>query len=373
MGYCHDDSRLVDRLAYQRVAKELIMQRLFNWLVIAFLCFLTVNFYNSRNDLSEVVHSRYADFCIISERQHRFQETYLKLSDRLNAIILTHARDIRKDGDRFILYAELQDMSVKVIVDGGSGSGVLFTREIEGEQKVFIWTAGHVAASLQQMDGTFKNATIKFERRYCGQVIRKWELKAKVIAFSNQYTGEDLALLEITEDCAWFRSAVFADDEIQPVGTEVIHVGSTAGFEDSVSLGIVSQTDRVFRGKMYDQTSTMAYPGSSGGGVYTTDGKCIGLVTLGVGPGLNFYVPMRRLRVWAKKEGIEWAMDKDVPVPLSRTPTELEMAPREAEVIISLPPSPVSLTPPHGTRTSSGNRGGSFLGGLLSFWYIALI
>jgi len=59
----------------------------------------------------------------------------------------------------------------------------------------------------------------------------------------------------------------------------------------------------------------MGYPGSSGGGVYTRDGKCIGLLVRGAGPGLNFIVPTRRMLPWAKKMKIEWAMNPAVPVP----------------------------------------------------------
>jgi len=248
--------------------------------------------------------------------------------------------DVKKTPD----YEYLQDISVVVSTDHGLGTGVLFTREVAGEQKVFVWTAGHVVASLERDDGTFKNATVSAEIRSNGKFVKKVKAEVKVIAYSDPYSGDDLALLEIIDLTGFVatESAVFADDKIQPVGTEIVHVGSTVGLEDSVSLGIVSQTDRELGGKMYDQTSCMAYPGSSGGGVYTTDGKCVGLVTLGVGPGLNFYVPVRRMRAWAKQEGIEWAMDREVPVPLSRTPTSLEKLPREPEIIISLPPSPMS-------------------------------
>ncbi len=310
------------------------MQRCYNWLVIAFLCFLTVNFHNSRNDLSEVVHNRFGDYCAVSSVLQDLSKSDIKINSRLTALELT--------ANRTVPYSYLQNISVKVSVGSGSGSGVLFNREVSGKQKTFVWTAGHVVSRLRKVDGTFSSAIIRFEYRYHGSIISWWEKKAKVISYSNLYTGEDLALLEIIDGLIFpCPSVIFADNEIQKVGTEIIHVGSAAGFYNSVSLGIVSQTDREHRGKSYDQTSTMAYPGSSGGGVYTTDGKCIGLVTLGVGPGLNFYVPVRRMRAWAKKEGIEWAIDMKVPVPLSRTPTELEKTHGDAEIIISLPPPPV--------------------------------
>ena len=323
------------------------MQRIYNWLIIAFLCFLAMNFYNARNDFKDSVHYRFRDNCTFTERLGDLDEETAVLSREIANLKYI---PVNKYGGRIIevpaVYQDLQNISVKVVVSRGSGSGVLFCREVAGEWRTFVWTAGHVVRRLQKVDGTFRSATIKFERRYCGTILKKWEREAKVVAYSNQYTGEDLALLEISGKYN-SSSADFSENEIELVGTEVIHVGSSVGFYNSMSLGIVSQTDREYRGKMYDQTSTMAYPGSSGGGMYTTDGKCIGLVTLAVGPGLNFYVPVRRMRAWAKKEGIEWAMDASVPVPLSRTPTELEMAPRETEIIISLPPPPISLLPSH--------------------------
>ena len=69
---------------------------------------------------------------------------------------------------------------------------------------------------------------------------------------------------------------------------------------------------------MFDQTSCMGYPGSSGGGVYLRDGKCIGLLTRGAGPGLNFIVPTRRIVKWAKLVKIEWAVNQSIKVPLVR-------------------------------------------------------
>ena len=304
------------------------MQRLYNWLIISFLCILTVNFYNSRNDLVDSIHYRFRDNITLVERMQIFEDSDTKIQDRLTDLELT--------ANRTVPYSYLQNISVKVSVGSGSGSGVLFCREVAGERRTFVWTAGHVVSRLQKVDETFRNATIKFERRYSGTILKKWEAEAKVIAYSDPDDGEDLALLEIMGKFNSVSSANFSRNEVELVGTKVIHVGSAAGYYNSVSLGIVSQTDRDHRGKSYDQSSVMAYPGSSGGGVYTTDGKCIGLVTLGVGPGLNFYVPVRRMRAWAKKEGIEWAMDLSVPVPLSRTPTELEMTIRKISIPFSV-------------------------------------
>jgi S1-C subfamily serine protease len=217
-------------------------------------------------------------------------------------------------------YQALQTVSVRVDVGQGCGSGVLVTRQVGDVTRTYVWTAGHVAEVLRKMDGTFGQATIYQEIRENGKLIGKRRSAANVVSYSDPDSGEDLALLEINRDnfVALSVSATFdLSDTIQPVGTPLIHCGSTLGLYNSISLGIMSQTDRdlLRTGRTFDQTSVMAYPGSSGGGVYTQDGKCIGLLVRGVGAGLNFIVPARRIVPWAKKMKVEWAVNPAIKVP----------------------------------------------------------
>jgi hypothetical protein len=218
------------------------------------------------------------------------------------------------------VYAKLQGTSVLVNVGDGCGTGVLVTKQVGEVTRSYVWTAGHVVVCLRQPDGTFKNPLIVHESREKGKLTGKAQVEAKVIAYSDADNGEDLALLEVLEDN--FRplavSATFdLEADILPVGTELIHVGCTLGLYNSVSTGIISQTDRdlLRKGKMFDQTTCMGYPGSSGGGVFTANGTYIGMLTRGAGPGLNFIVPMRRIVPWAKQMGVYWALDPDLDVP----------------------------------------------------------
>ena len=217
------------------------------------------------------------------------------------------------------IYDSLQATTCLVDVGKGLGTGVLVTRQVGEVTRTYIWTAGHVVQHLMQPDGTFKNPTIKQEFRDGGRAIGESKIEAKVIAYSDPDDGEDLALLEVLQDN--FRpttvSAKFdLKGAIQQIGTKLIHVGCTLGTYDSVSLGIISQTDRdlLKTGKMFEQTTVMGYPGSSGGGVYLEDGKYIGMLTQGAGPGLNFIIPMRRIIPWAKKMCILWALNPEAPV-----------------------------------------------------------
>jgi len=228
-------------------------------------------------------------------------------------------------------YAGMQAVCVRIDVGYGNGSGVLVTRRVGDANRAFVWTAGHVAAELRNPDGTFRNAIIFQEQRENGRLVGTTKAIAKVIAYSDADVGDDLALLEIQEDNPTTGSTIFdLRDDYLPVGTELVHVGCTLGLYNSVSLGIISQTDRDLLGigMTFDQTSCAGYPGSSGGGVFLAkSGECVGLLVRGAGPGLNFIVPVRRMLVWAKQEGIEWALNPSIPVPLARAPTVLERVP----------------------------------------------
>ena len=218
-------------------------------------------------------------------------------------------------------FPQLQAVSVKVDLGYGCGTGVLVTRQIGPVTRTFVWTAGHVVMSLRNDDGTFRNVKITQEQRVNGKYQKTISTDAKVIAYSDPEAGDDLALLEILKDnfAPLDVSADFVLGDAAPaIGTELVHVGCTLGLYDSTSRGIISQTDRniLETGKMFDQTSCMGYPGSSGGGVYLArGGKCVGLLVRGAGAGLNFIVPSRRMLVWAKKMNVEWALNRDCAVP----------------------------------------------------------
>jgi S1-C subfamily serine protease len=205
-------------------------------------------------------------------------------------------------------YKHLLEVSCKITAANHSGSGVIVTRKVGQVNRTFVWTAGHVAREVKKEDGTFQYVLIDIEKgeRY----------RANVIAYSE---CEDLALLEIDEDNVILASTIFYRSDVPlELGTDLIHVGSVLGIRNSVSTGVLSRNDHIESDgpEIYDQTSVMGYPGSSGGGVFLRNGQCIGLLVRGLGPGINFIVPIRRMREWARKENIEWALDPTLPIPV---------------------------------------------------------
>jgi len=236
----------------------------------------------------------------------------------------------------------LRNVSVTISVDGrGRGSGTLFTREVEpGVHKSYVWTAGHVVDDLRtersvidKETGTkriivgFKDCQIYQETIQDGRRVKQEYLDCKVICYSNCETGDDQAVLEVRLRNYTRESATFyLGEEIPGIGTELIHVGSLLGDIGSCSFttGVTSQVGRLlaldpnYAEAVYDQTSAVSFPGSSGGGVFNQEtGQYIGMLTAGIrdAQGFAWYVPVRRQRAWAKSVGMEWAMDATIPMP----------------------------------------------------------
>jgi len=230
----------------------------------------------------------------------------------------------------------LQDVSVtikaKAEYNSSEGSGVLIIREVEGKKITFVWTAAHVVDNLRNIREIidesgrprkvieFKDAEIVKELVEEGRRVGEIKMSASVVKYSNADTGHDLALLMVrAKDYGKTGARFYLDDKdpIIPIGTQLFHVGSLLGQmgANSMTTGIVSQVGRIIEKMEYDQTTVTAFPGSSGGGVFLTDGRYVGMLVRGAGEGFNLTVPIRRIISWTKKNKIHWAIDPEVKMP----------------------------------------------------------
>lgn len=253
----------------------------------------------------------------------------------------------------------LQDISVTIKTDNGEGSGVIFTREIEstsGKRQVnFVWTAAHVLENIRSVRTVidtngqikkfpeFKDLSIIKKLIENGRTVGQLAMDAKVIKYSDAKDGEDLALLMIRKFGFVDKGARFYKDKEEKgvaLGTQLYHVGSLLGEtgSNSMTTGIMSQVGRTVplsagAKVIFDQTTVTAFPGSSGGGVFLTDGQYIGMLVRGAGETFNLIVPVRRMNKWAKNENILWALDPGVAAPKLE---EIEKLPVENMGAVSL-------------------------------------
>lgn len=292
--------------------------------------------------------------------------------------------------------AHLQDISVTIVSQpegnmfggsGGEGSGEIKTRKRGNDTINFVWTAAHVVDNLRKQrtvidpkTGTpkiiveFSDAKIVKSLVEDGRAVGKLEMFAEVIRFSSE---EDLALLRVRKKNFVSASAQFyLDEKIPEIGTSLLHVGSLLGQlgSNSMTTGIMSQHGRLINKKIFDQTTVAAFPGSSGGGVYLTDGRFIGMVVRGAGETFNLVVPVRRMKDWAKQANVLWAMDDAVPVPSEEVLRKLPIEDIGATFTYSArvegdkPKEPEASPPggghPHGKKVIFFGKGDLYLGEL---------
>ena len=258
----------------------------------------------------------------------------------------------------------LQDISVTIKADGAQGSGTLFNRKVGDDTITYVWTAAHVIDGLRKVrsvvvNGTpkvvveFADAQIVQEYKQDGRRIGELKMEAKVVRYSDAEQGEDLALLQVRKKNfvpASTTATFYEPSTIPPIGTPLCHVGSLLGQvgANSYTEGVLSQIGRVLdlgaSGTVFDQTTVTAFPGSSGGGVYTRDGKYVGMLVRGAGEQFNFIVPVRRMNEWATKAGVAWALDSKLKMPSAE---ELQKLPIE-DTGTRFEPTPVHPVHDHG-------------------------
>jgi S1-C subfamily serine protease len=170
---------------------------------------------------------------------------------------------------------------------GAEGSG--FVLDENGE----IVTNAHVVTD--ESSGTRKPASevfVEFQNRNV--------LEAKILGFD---PFADVALLKVEPDGFPLHPLQLGDDKALVVGQPVAAIGSPFGEQRSLSVGVVSATDRSvksltqFQIEGAIQTDASINPGNSGGPLLEEDAKVVGInqqieTNSGANDGVGFAVPI---------------------------------------------------------------------------------
>lgn len=166
--------------------------------------------------------------------------------------------------------------------DFGLGSGVIV------DSFGSILTSLHVIEGANQVTITFADGT---------------QSQAAVVMRRPEY---DLAVLQAFDTPLFVVPAVLGNPNSMRVGDEAFVVGNPYGLYSSMSAGVISGFDRVFRAPDSDleipgmiQFDAAANPGNSGGPLLNRSGHVIGIVTGLINPtegnffvGIGFAVPI---------------------------------------------------------------------------------
>ena len=161
---------------------------------------------------------------------------------------------------------------VHILATGASeGSGVVISKD------GYILTNQHVISGAQAVTVALADGT---------------KLEARVVGSDET---DDLALL-LVDAGRDLQAAPLGDSEGLRVGDWVMAIGSPLGFEQSVTVGVISGTGRTLPSSRFTdfiQTDASIYPGSSGGPLFDLAGEVVGINTAVIpDTNLGFAVPI---------------------------------------------------------------------------------
>ena len=113
--------------------------------------------------------------------------------------------------------------------------------------------------------------------------IEGWKKPATIVSLDNVY---DLALLKIQKVGLPF--ATIGGSEMLKLGDKLFAFGNPEGFSWLLTTGILSGTEKNFSGRIPDESkkgriilsTAVIHPGSSGGGLFNTEGNLVGITRL---------------------------------------------------------------------------------------------
>jgi S1-C subfamily serine protease len=181
---------------------------------------------------------------------------------------------------------------------GGAGQGSGFVISKEGE----IVTNSHVVATGGSNNG---GGELKPAKQVYVQFADGNQVPAEILGVDND---ADLALIKVDPgDVDELTVLPISERDNYAVGEPVAAIGSPFGEEQSLSIGIVSATDRSIEGLSQFaidnaiQTDASINPGNSGGPLLDSEGRVIGVnqqiaTASGTNSGVGFAIPANAIR-----------------------------------------------------------------------------
>jgi len=198
-------------------------------------------------------------------------------------------------------------VTIRSIFDGGAAEGSGFVLDTEGR----IVTNAHVVTNEGEGREEAKAVYVEFPDRNV--------VPAEIAGFD---PFADVALLEVEPDGFALKPLRLGNDDELVVGQPVAAIGSPFGEQQSLSVGVVSATDRSvgsltrFQIEGAVQTDASINPGNSGGPLLDAGARVVGInqqieTNSGANDGVGFAVPIstvkRSLAQLEKKGSVDYA------------------------------------------------------------------
>jgi serine protease Do len=174
---------------------------------------------------------------------------------------------------------------------------------------IIVDSAGYIMTNAHVVEGAHRITVTRVSvgQRGVNDALAESSAKPYTATLAGVFKEADLALIKI--DGGAMPALSFADYAQLRQGQVVFAVGSPAGLQNSISMGIVSSVARQPNPDspfLFIQTDTPINPGNSGGPLLNTRGEVVGMNTFilsqsGGNEGISFAIPSP-LIAWAYKQ-----------------------------------------------------------------------
>ncbi len=181
-----------------------------------------------------------------------------------------------------------QDYFNNVSYQEGAGSGVIFKIDA---QNVYILTNNHVIDNAEELivelkKDTFANAQLVGRDKSTDVAIIKVAIKDIDVATAKM-----------------LKPAIFGNSDEIKVGETAIAIGNPLGYNNSVTVGVISALDRELKSQnslKLIQTDAAINPGNSGGALVDGQGEVIGINSIKIAneevEGIGFSIPINSIK-----------------------------------------------------------------------------
>lgn len=181
-----------------------------------------------------------------------------------------------------------QDYFNNVSYSEGAGSGVIFKVD---NQYAYILTNYHV------IDGA---------KELIVEIVKDEFINATVVGKDK---STDIAIIKVakkdmkTATASGVKPAVFGNSDNIKVGQTAVAIGNPLGYNNSVTVGVISALDRELKGQnslKLIQTDAAINPGNSGGALVNGSGEVIGINSVKIAneevEGIGFAIPINAIK-----------------------------------------------------------------------------
>jgi serine protease Do len=167
---------------------------------------------------------------------------------------------------------------------------------------IIVDTAGYILTNAHVVEHATSVSVLVFRHRNqkTGSIEAPERFTAKILG---RDTMTDLALIKV--EASELPALKLADSDLVHVGQVALAFGSPLGLENTVTLGVISSTQRQLNSSspvVYLQTDAAINPGNSGGPLVNIAGEVIGINTMiasqsGGSEGVGFSIPSNTIRL----------------------------------------------------------------------------